>query len=82
MRLVLFVAALLLVGGIWALITGDTQVPAFAVLLIALLVSGVASLVLLNPQREAFACRVEERAGAAVEKFDSKRAKEDEADER
>ncbi len=80
MRLVLFVGALLIVGGIWALVTGDTQVPALAVLLIALLISGVASLVLLNPQREAFARRVEQRAGTAVKNFESRRAKEDGVD--
>jgi hypothetical protein len=47
------------------------------VLVIAFLLSGVASLFLLNPQRTAFARQVDARAQRAAEKFEQMRAKED-----
>jgi len=77
LRVLLFLASLLTIGGIWALVTGDTQVPVLAVVLLAFLLSGVASLLLLGRQREAFARRVERRADAAVERYQESRAKED-----
>ncbi|MGI8644836.1 MAG: DUF4229 domain-containing protein [Nocardioides sp.] len=78
LRLLLFVASLAVVGGIWALASGDTQVPALWVVLVAFLLSGLASAFLLNKQRDAFARRVEKRAGAAAAAFEAKRAREDE----
>jgi hypothetical protein len=78
LRVLLFLASLAVVGGAWALVTGDTQVPALWVLLLAFLVSGVASMFLLNGPREAFARRVESRAEAATARFEESRAREDE----
>jgi membrane protein implicated in regulation of membrane protease activity len=77
LRLLVFLASLLVVGGIWALVTGDTQVPALWVVLLAFLVSGVTSVVLLRRPREAFARRVAERADAAAARYQESRAKED-----
>ncbi len=79
LRLGVFVASLLVVGGLWALVSGDDQVPAFWVVVLAFLVSGVASLFLLNPQREAFARRVSARAQRASARLEASRAKEDDA---
>ena len=76
MRLLLFVGSLLVVWLVWALVT-DGQVPAFYPLLIAFIVSGVLSYFLLNPQREALAKRVDERARNASSKFEERRARED-----
>lgn len=78
LRVLLFLASLAIVGGTWALVTQDTQVPALWVLLLAFLLSGAASMVLLNGPREAFARRVEARAEAATARFESSRAREDE----
>jgi hypothetical protein len=79
LRAGIFLASLLVVGGTWALVTGDDQVPAVWVVLLAFLLSGVASLFLLNRQREAFARRVENRADRAASRFQAAKAKEDEA---
>lgn len=77
LRLLVFLACLLVVGGGWALVTGDTQIPAVWTVLIAFLISGVVSVFLLNRQREAFARRVAARAEAASARLDESRAKED-----
>ncbi len=77
LRLLVFLASLLVVGGGWALVTGDTQVPAVWTVLVAFLVSGVASVFLLNRQRDAFARRVAARAEAASARLEESRAKED-----
>jgi membrane protein implicated in regulation of membrane protease activity len=75
MRLLLFVASAAVVFGVWLAIAG--KAPIMWVLVIAFLVSGIASLWLLNPQRTAFARQVDERAHRAAEKFEEMRAKED-----
>lgn len=72
LRLLLFVASFGIVAGTWGALAEDA--PIFPVLLVALLVSGVASYFLLNAQRAALAARVERRASAAVERM---RTKED-----
>ncbi len=77
LRILLFVTAVGIVGGIWALATGSTQVPALWVIVIAFLISGVASMFLLDKQREAFARRVETRATRASAKLDEMRSAED-----
>ncbi|WP_121253250.1 DUF4229 domain-containing protein [Nocardioides ferulae] len=59
LRLSLFAASLGVVFGIWALVADS--VPLLWVIVIAFLVSGVASYFLLNAQRDAFARRVESR---------------------
>jgi uncharacterized membrane protein len=75
MRVLLFVATAAVVFGAWVLIRG--QAPIMWVLIIAFLVSGVASFFLLNRQRSAFATQVDERAHRAAAKFEEMRAKED-----
>lgn len=77
LRLLVFLGSLLVVGGAWAVFTGDTQIPAMWTLLIAFLLSGLVSVFLLNRQREAFARRVAERAAAASARLEESRAKED-----
>jgi hypothetical protein len=73
MRILVFVATFAIVAGIWMLATDSLNW--FYALLIAFVVSGVASYTLLNRQRQAFAGRVEERAARTVEAM---RTKEDE----
>jgi mannitol-specific phosphotransferase system IIBC component len=76
LRLVLFVASLGIVIGIWALVA-DGQVHAFGAVIVALLLSGIASYFLLNRQREAFAQRVQARAERATAAFEERKARED-----
>ena len=59
MRLMLFAATFGVVFGVWALVADSVNL--LWVVVIAFLVSGVASFFLLNPQRDAFARRVEAR---------------------
>lgn len=79
LRLLLFVAWLLLVTGVWAML-GDGEVNALWVAVIALVLSGVTSYFLLARQREAFARRVEERATRASSAFEARKAREDAED--
>jgi ABC-type multidrug transport system fused ATPase/permease subunit len=75
LRIALFVASLGVVGGVWMLVSDE--VPLLWVVVVAFALSGVASYVLLNRQREAFARRVEARAERASAAFEAARAKED-----
>jgi hypothetical protein len=75
LRIALFLAALLVVGGVWLLL-GD-QVQILWAVVIAFAVSGVASYFLLNRQRDAFARRVETRASRMTERYEALRSKED-----
>jgi hypothetical protein len=75
LRILLFVASLAVVGGVWLLVTD--AVPVLWVVVIAFAMSGVASYFLLNRQRAAFAGRVEARAQRASAKFEEMRARED-----
>ena len=75
LRAALFVASLGVVAGVWML-TSD-EVPVLWVVVIAFVVSGLASYVLLAGPREAFARRVEERARRASDAFEAQRSKED-----
>ena len=75
LRVLLFAASFAIVGGVW-LAVADT-VPVMWVLVIALVVSGVASYFMLNRQRESFARRVDERARKASAAFESHKARED-----
>jgi hypothetical protein len=52
-------------------------VSALWAVVIALLLSGVASYFLLNRQRAAFAARVQERADRASAAFEARKARED-----
>lgn len=78
LRILLFVASLAVVAGIWLLVTDE--VPLLWVLILGFALSGIASYFLLNRQRAAFASRVEERARRASARFEEMRARED-ADE-
>jgi uncharacterized membrane protein YfcA len=75
MRILLFVASLGVVAGVWLLV--DDSAPVMWVFVLGFALSGVASYFLLNRQRAAFAGRVEERAQRASAKFDERRARED-----
>lgn len=75
LRIVLFLASLGVVFGIWALAAGT--VPVVWAVVIAFIVSGIGSYFLLNGPRAAFAARVEERAAVAAARFEERRARED-----
>ncbi len=79
LRVLLFVATLAVVFGIWLLLADE--VPVLWAVVIAFAISGLASFFLLDRSRQAFALRVEERAGRASAAFEAKRAKEDVDDE-
>ncbi|MCY7401234.1 MAG: DUF4229 domain-containing protein [Nocardioides sp.] len=76
MRVLLFLASFGIVVGIWGLVS-DEGVPLFWVVVLAFLISGVASYFILDRQREAFARRVEERASRASAAFEERKARED-----
>ncbi len=75
LRLAMFVAAFAIVAGIWLAVADS--IPVLWVLVIALVISGVASYFVLNTPRERFAQRVDERARKATEAFEERRARED-----
>ena len=75
LRLALFIGAFCAVFGIWLLFSDSVNL--LVVVIVAFLLSGLGSYVLLERQRSAFAARVETRAGRMSEKFDEMRGKED-----
>ena len=75
LRIAVFLASVLVVLGVWTMLA-DT-VPVLGVLVVAVVVSGIASYFLLNRQREAFARRVQGRAERMQERFEQMKAKED-----
>lgn len=75
LRLALFAGTLGIVTGVWALLTDNVWLP--GALVVAFVLSGLGSLVLLNRPREAFAQRVQVRAERATKAFDEMRARED-----
>jgi hypothetical protein len=75
LRLGVFAASLVVVGGIWLAVSGSANV--MWVLLISLAASGLASYFLLGSQRSALAHHVDERARRATERFEELKAKED-----
>jgi hypothetical protein len=75
LRALLFVGSLALVVGVW-LLAAD-EVPVVWAVVIAFVVSGVASYFLLAGSREAFARRVQARAERATAAFEASRSKED-----
>jgi hypothetical protein len=75
LRVLMFVASLAVIGGVWLAIAGS--VPVLWAVVIAFLVSGLGSYFVLNPQRAAFARRVEARADRMSAKIDEMRARED-----
>jgi uncharacterized membrane protein len=76
MRLVLFMASFGVVVGVMALLFGGRYNLFWAVIL-AFLISGIASYFILDRQREAFARRVEARAARAAAAFEERKARED-----
>ena len=78
LRILLFIASLAMVFGVWALLSDE--VPVLWVVVVAFLVSGITSYYLLNEPRKAFARRVEERAARASAAFEQRRAREDDGD--
>jgi protein-S-isoprenylcysteine O-methyltransferase Ste14 len=76
LRLLLFLASLAVVVGVWMLLADS--VPVVWAVVVAFALSGVGSYFLLNRQRTAFARRVQQRAERAQARFEEMRAKEDE----
>lgn len=77
LRIGLFVATYLVIGGTWLAIAGKGQANLLWPFLVSVLVSAGLSLWLLRGPRERFAQRVQARAEAATAKFDEIRSKED-----
>jgi hypothetical protein len=77
LRILLFIAMVALVVGVWSLLDGDGRIDLLWPVVIAFALSGVASYFLLNRQRDAFARKVEERAAHATAAFEERRARED-----
>ena len=75
MRLGLFAGSVALVGGIWLAIAGTANV--MWVLIIALVISGLASFFLLGRQRTALAQHVDDRARRVTARIEEMNAKED-----
>ena len=80
LRILLFLGSLGIVVGIWAAVTGG-EFNLLVSVVLAFLVSGIASYFLLARQRDAFARRVEERAARATQAFEERKAREDQAGE-
>ena len=76
MRIVLFLATFGVVVGVMALVL-DGRYNLFWAVILAFLISGIASYFVLNRQREAFARRVEARASRASAAFEERKARED-----
>jgi hypothetical protein len=72
LRLLSLLATFGIVAGIWSLVAGEVDI--FFSVIVAFVISGVLSFFVLDPQRRAFAEKVEARAAKAVE---AARAKED-----
>jgi len=78
LRLVYLVVTYVIVLGVWMLVTDREGLIQLEPLVIAFLVSGIASYLLLDRQREAFAQRVDARARRASDNFSKMKAREDE----
>ena len=76
-RIGLFVASYALIAGVWMLVTGGDRVPLLWPLVLAAVVSAVASYYLLKGPRARFAARVDARATTMARRFEESRAKED-----
>ena len=80
LRIALFVLALVVVLGVWFGISGSNDISIERMIwpiLIAMVISGLASYTLLRRQRDAFARVVEKRAAKASAAFEQMKAKED-----
>jgi hypothetical protein len=67
-RLGLFVASYAVVAGVYLLVTGNDSLPVLWPLLLAAVISSVASMTMLRTQRQRFADVVERRARAAADR--------------
>ncbi len=76
-RIGLFVASYALVVGVFLLLSGGSQVPVLWPLLLAAVISAVASYKMLAGPRERFAVAVDRRAKAAASRLEASRSKED-----
>ena len=76
-RLGLFAASYALVVGVYLLVTGGHQVPVLWPLLLAAVISSVASVTMLKGLRARFAAVIDRRARAASSRFEAVRGKED-----
>ena len=81
LRLALFAGSLGIIVGIWSVVSDDGRVPLLWAMVLAFLVSGIASYFLLNAHRERFAQKVSARAERATAAFEQRRAAEDAAEE-
>lgn len=79
-RLVLFVVSYAAVAGSYVLVTGSRAIPLIWPFIVAVVISAIASAVLLRKQRDRFALAVQRRAARASARFEEARAKEDEPD--
>lgn len=75
LRALLFLGAFGIVFGVWALLADE--VPLLWTIILAFVLSGLGSYVLLDRQREEFARRVDERARTASRRLEEIRSKED-----
>ena len=75
LRAVLFVATLVTVVGVWLLVAD--QVPILWAVVVAFVLSGIASYFVLDRSRDAFARKVQARAERASSAFEAQRSKED-----
>jgi hypothetical protein len=76
LRIVLFLASFGIVVGVMALVLGG-RYNLFLAVILAFLISGIASYFILDRQREEFARRVETRAARATAAFEERKARED-----
>ena len=76
-RIGLFAASYAIVIGVYLLVTGGDPVPLLWPLLVAAVVSSIASVYLLKDMRERFAAVIDRRARAASSRFEDSRSKED-----
>jgi mannitol-specific phosphotransferase system IIBC component len=79
-RLGLFVVAYAAVVGVYLLVSDGGQIPLFWPFLLAVVISAIASAVLLRAQRERFASAVQRRAARMSARIEQSRSKEDEPD--
>ena len=75
LRLALFLVTWAALTGLWLLVADEAALG--LTFLIALVLSGIGSYFALRKQREAFAQRVEARAAMATQRFEERRARED-----
>jgi mannitol-specific phosphotransferase system IIBC component len=76
-RIGIFVASYAVIAGVYLAVTGGDSIPLLWPLLLAAVVSAVASYYLLRGQRERFAAVVQQRAERASERFEERKAQED-----